>query len=95
MAINFLIKKCPFSPPVFKMGTLDFFLATKDRKGTIAGICILGPGGNKIIFSSGARFQPIDFLNVTDPNRVFLNPVKHTLTLVLYEPIVGYDPCFT
>ena len=34
------------------------------------------PGENKIIFSSGARFQPIDFLNVTDPNRVFLNPVK-------------------
>ena len=27
-------------------------------------------GGNKVIFSSGARFQPIDFLNVTDLNRV-------------------------
>ena len=32
--------------------------------------------GNKVIFSSGTRFQPIDFLNVTDLNRVFLNPVK-------------------
>ena len=33
-------------------------------------------GGNKIIFSSGARFQLIDFLNVTDLNWAFLNPVK-------------------
>ena len=30
-------------------------------------------GGNKIIFSSGARFQLIDFLNVTDLNWAFLN----------------------
>ena len=33
-------------------------------------------GGNKLIFSSGARFQPIDFLNATDLNRVFQNPVR-------------------
>ena len=33
-------------------------------------------GGNKIIFSSGARFQLIDFLNVTDLNWASLNPVK-------------------
>ena len=26
------------------------------------------PGGNKIIFSSGARFQLVDFLNVTHLN---------------------------
>ena len=31
-------------------------------------------GGNKIIFSSGARFQLIDFLNVAD--LTFLNRVK-------------------
>ena len=37
---------------------------------------LLFTGGNKIIFSSGARFQLIDFLNVTDLNWVFLNPVK-------------------
>ena len=36
----------------------------------------LWAGGNKVIFSSGARFQLIDFLNVTDLNRAFLNPVK-------------------
>ena len=57
----------------------------------------LNTGQNKIILSSGARFHPIDFLNVTDPNRVFLNPVKQTLTLT-YESIwgiMGYDTCFT
>ena len=37
-------------------------------------LCFSMPGGNKVIFSSGARFQPIDFLNVTELNHA--NSVK-------------------
>ena len=65
-----------FTCDLAKDGELPFLdtVVKQSDDGTLS-VSVYRTGGNKIIFSSGARFQPIDFLIVTNPNRVFLNPV--------------------
>ena len=71
----------------------DFFLINKRYELWLR----RGGGGNKIIFSSGARFQLIDFLNVTDLNWAFLNPIGRAtdLSMSQYGGIMGYSLEFT